>query len=366
MFFVSAFGQKQTTREYIEKYKDFAIREMVRSGVPASITLAQGVLETESGNSELVRKSNNHFGIKCKAEWTGEKVYHDDDESGECFRKYDSSYHSYRDHSDFLRTRAHYAFLFSLEPTDYKGWAHGLKKAGYATNPRYPQILIKTIEEYQLNDYSLEAMKSIPDYSVFVIKQQESKPKVVKVIDNTITQVESLIFPQNPKLKSFNGLKAVQVDSGTSLLALAIRFQIDLEDLLDYNDLLEDGILDRTSWIYLERKRFESSQKTYKVKANDNLYDISQALGIQLSYLMAYNGVNEGDYLKPGMILSLKSIMIDEKEKVVNEVRYHKVKPSESLKNIAKKYKVSVSDIKEWNKLESETIIVGQKLIISK
>jgi LysM repeat protein len=366
MFLFSVYAQKQTTREYIEKYKANAIQEMIRSGVPASITLAQGVLETESGNSELVRKSNNHFGIKCKAEWTGEKVYHDDDESGECFRKYDSSHHSYRDHSDFLRTRAHYAFLFSLDPTDYKGWAHGLKKAGYATNPRYPQILIKTIEEHQLNDYTIEGMKSIPDYAVFVLKTNDPKPKVVQVIDKTIGKVEELIFPKNPKIKLFNGLKAVQVDSGTSLLALAIRYQIDLEDLLDYNDLLEDGILDGSTLIYLQRKRLEALQNTYKVKQNDNLYDISQSLGIQLSYLMAYNGVNEGDYLKPGTILSLKSIMIDEKEKVVTEVKYHKVKPSESLKNIAKKYKVSVSDIKEWNKLETETIIVGQRLIISK
>lgn len=366
MLFFSAFTQKQTTREYIEKYKVYAIQEMIRSGVPASITLAQGVLETESGNSELVRKSNNHFGIKCKVEWVGEKVYHDDDESGECFRKYDSSFHSYRDHSDFLRTRAHYAFLFSLDPTDYKGWAHGLKKAGYATNPRYPQILIKTIEDHQLNEYTIEGMKSIPDYGVFELKPNESKPKVVQVIDKTIGKVEELIYPKNPKLKLLNGLKGVQVDSGTSLLALAIRFQIDLEDLLDFNDLLEDGILDESSWIYLQRKRFEGLQNTYKVKQNDDLYDISQAIGIQLSYLMAYNGVNEGDYLKPGTVLALKSILIDNMEKVVTEVKYHKVKPSESLKNIAKKYKVSVSEIKEWNKLETEIIIAGQKLIISK
>jgi LysM repeat protein len=363
---ISAISQKISTKDYISQYKEIAIQEMVRSGVPAAITLAQGVLETESGNSVLVKKSNNHFGIKCKAEWTGRKVYHDDDESGECFRQYDSSEHSYRDHSDFLRTRAHYAFLFSLDPTDYKGWAHGLKKAGYATNPRYPQILIKTIEDYQLNDYTLEGMKNIPDYKVFVLQQSAPKSKVERIVDNTITKVEELIYPKNIKLKTYNGLKAVQVDSGTSLLALAIKFQIDLEDLLDYNDLLEDGILDKTSWIYLQRKRFEALQPTYKVKLNDNLYDICQSLGIQLSYLMAYNGVNEGDYLKPGTVLSLKSIQIDDEDKVVTPVKYHEVKPSESLKTIAKKYKVSVSSIKTWNKLSTETIIVGQRLIISK
>ena len=366
LMITGAFSQKISTKDYILQYKEIAIEEMVRSGVPAAITLAQGVLETESGNSVLVKKSNNHFGIKCKVEWTGGKVYHDDDESGECFRQYDSSEHSYRDHSDFLRTRAHYAFLFSLDPTDYKGWAHGLKKAGYATNPRYPQILIKTIEDHQLNQYTLEGLKDIPDYKVFVLQQSAPKSKVEQMVSNTITTVEELIFPKNPKLKTYNGLKAVQVDSGTSLLALAFKFQIDLEDLLDCNDLLEDGILDKTCWIYLQRKRFEALQSTYKVKPNEELYDISQALGIQLSYLMAYNGVNEGDYLKPGTILSLKSIQIDEEDNVVNPVKYHQVKPSESLKTIAKKYKVSVSSIKTWNKLNTETIIVGQRLIVSK
>ena len=127
-----------------------AIREMQRTGVPASITLAQGILETEAGKSDLVIRSNNHFGIKCKSSWTGEKVYHDDDAQGECFRKYSDAEDSYKDHSDYLRTQPRYASLFSLDPLDYKGWATGLKKAGYATNPRYAQILIKYIEKYNL------------------------------------------------------------------------------------------------------------------------------------------------------------------------------------------------------------------------
>ena len=120
-------AQKMTAQNYIDTYKEYAISEMIRSGVPASITMAQGMLETENGNSDLVKKSNNHFGIKCKTEWTGEKVYHDDDENGECFRKYDSAVFSYRDHSDFLRNRPYYASLFSLDPIDYKAWAYGLK-----------------------------------------------------------------------------------------------------------------------------------------------------------------------------------------------------------------------------------------------
>src|SRR3954464_13828179 len=124
----------QTIKNYIASYKDIAIQEMQRTGVPAAITLAQGIHETSAGTSDLVVKSNNHFGIKCKSEWTGAAVYHDDDAKGECFRKYDDPFQSYRDHSDFLKNRPYYASLFQLNPTDYKAWAYGLKKAGYATN----------------------------------------------------------------------------------------------------------------------------------------------------------------------------------------------------------------------------------------
>src|SRR5882757_8211664 len=140
-------AQTITAEQYIEMYKDIAIREMKRMGVPASITLAQGLLETENGNGELVKKSNNHFGIKCKSSWSGGSVSHDDDANGECFRKYSKAEDSYRDHSNFLRGSERYASLFKLAPTDYKGWAYGLKKAGYATNPSYPAILIKSIED---------------------------------------------------------------------------------------------------------------------------------------------------------------------------------------------------------------------------
>ena len=138
--------------DYIRKYSATAVREMYRSGVPASITLAQGLLESRYGQSELAVKGNNHFGIKCH-DWTGKKMYYDDDAKGECFRVYASADESFRDHSDFLRYRDRYKFLFDYEVTDYKAWAHGLKKAGYATDPAYPSKLIKIIEDYQLYDY---------------------------------------------------------------------------------------------------------------------------------------------------------------------------------------------------------------------
>ena len=139
-------AEKSPQEAYIEKYSALAVAEMYRSGVPASITLAQGLLESGNGLSELARKSNNHFGIKCHNNWTGGRVYHDDDAKGECFRKYGHPYESYRDHSDFLRYRDRYKFLFDYKVTDYKSWAYGLKKAGYATDPAYPKKLIKLID----------------------------------------------------------------------------------------------------------------------------------------------------------------------------------------------------------------------------
>lgn len=156
LFFISVHisvnAQNNSVVAYIEKYKAIAMQEMIRTGVPASITLAQGILESNSGLSKLVKESNNHFGIKCKADWKGGVVYHDDDARGECFRSYSTPEDSYKDHSNFLSTRSNYSFLFNLDPFDFEGWALGLKKAGYATNPVYAQSLIRTIKEYNLRN----------------------------------------------------------------------------------------------------------------------------------------------------------------------------------------------------------------------
>lgn len=368
-----AAAQRISQLQYIEMHKEMAIAEMKRSGVPAAITIAQGILETESGNSELVKKSNNHFGIKCKAEWTGESVYHDDDESGECFRKYDSTIHSYRDHSDFLRTRAHYAFLFSLDPLDYKSWAFGLKKAGYATNPKYPQILIKTIEDYRLNELSIQAMKDIPDYAVYRIENKSVTEKITDFANQSVKKIEQKLEPENKKKswKYYNGLKAVYADSGVSLLAIATTYDIALSTLLDYNDLIDDGLLSSPAWLYLERKTVEGKQPKYVVKGNESLYEISQTVGIQLSYLLAYNGLNENDQLKKGIELSLKSSNFKDLSAVVNRVsnataKLHEVKPKENLFTIAKLYNVPLNDLRVWNNLASDQLAVGQKIIVSK
>ncbi|MBM3432521.1 MAG: hypothetical protein FJX92_05915 [Bacteroidetes bacterium] len=158
----------QKVLDYLDRYHVLAVDEMRRSGVPASITLAQGICESAAGSSRLALEGNNHFGIKCKKEWTGPTITHTDDFPNECFRKYASAEESYRDHSEFLRTRPHYAFLFTLDPLDYKGWAYGLKRAGYATSPTYPESLLRVIELYQLHQYdrAATAASSTPAGSV--------------------------------------------------------------------------------------------------------------------------------------------------------------------------------------------------------
>ena len=185
-------------KDYIQRYQLLAIEEMNRSGIPASIKMAQACLESGNGNSELSLKSNNHFGIKCKTTWRGKKVYYDDDEKDECFRKYRTVEDSYKDHTDFLMNNPRYAFLFDLDPDDYKNWAKGLKKAGYATAPNYHNVIIKIIEDYQL--YRLDHKMNINEMVAF--EGRKLNPNV----SNSMT-----INPfQSHKIKRFNGLKAVK------------------------------------------------------------------------------------------------------------------------------------------------------------
>ena len=184
--FIGRAQDQAVIENYISTYKALAIAEMQRTGVPASIKLAQGIHETMAGTSALVVKSNNHFGIKCKSNWTGESVSHDDDARGECFRKYSSPDKSYRDHSDFLKNSDRYASLFRLDPLDYAGWAYGLKKAGYATNPRYPQVIIRLIEQYGLQDYTLIALGK---------KHDDNDEQLARANDNEVenTVVETAV-----------------------------------------------------------------------------------------------------------------------------------------------------------------------------
>lgn len=356
-------AQRISPEEYIETYRDLAMREMQRSGVPAAITLAQGIFESESGNSNLVKESNNHFGIKCKPEWMGDRVYHDDDLKGECFRKYDSAALSYADHSDFLRSRPNYATLFELDPADYKSWAYGLKKAGYATNPRYPQLVIKVIEQYRLNDYSLMVLNRPLDDSG---ANASFATKTYKTIRNEVRAVVTSDDLKKIKTTRHLGLKAVFAEKGMSLLAIATKYNIALVDLLEYNDLLEDGLMDEDGWIYLQSKKTEGDKLKYIVKGGETTYSIAQENGMQLSYLLAYNGLEETSALRPGQVVYLKYSEDAIPDAPDQTVTYHKVKPNETLKTIAEKYKVTTADLKQWNHLSVDKLKPGQNIIILK
>ena len=355
--------------EYIEQFKGIAINEMKRSGVPASITLAQGILESENGNSELVKKSNNHFGIKCKNTWTGETVTHDDDANGECFRAYTNADESYRDHSDFLKANQRYASLFNLDPTDYAGWARGLKKAGYATNPKYPDLLVKYIEQYNLQQYSLIALNKLPETEI--AKTDESK----NVVPAETIPAEKPAIKENvmqaaadpDKIVSINKTKCVFAKKGTSLLLVANNNNISLSKLMEFNDLTEEGLLSKDQNIYLQKKSKTGEDDFYVVQQGETLYDVAQKTGVQLKYLLEYNNLSATAKLNTNAKLILKPGL----KHVVNNTGdkkngVHRVAPKEGLFSIARTYNVTIQQLRKWNNLDSDNLIIGQEIIVSK
>ncbi len=330
--FFQMHGQNSKTIAYINQYKEIAINEMIRSGVPAAITLAQAVLESQSGESDLVKRSNNHFGIKCKPEWTGARTFHDDDAKGECFRVYDNSEASFKDHSDFLRTRAHYQFLFNLSPTDSEAWAKGLKKAGYATAPTYPQKLIKIIKDYQLDQYNSIALARIKSPTLQII---ETTPVEATPIEKTITTIQDkeseseitesetyipaakknndqqnskyghLNYPEG--LFTINNTGVLLAKAGSSILAIANQYNISLSKLLLYNDMTEVDILKEDQLIYIERKQKKGEIEFHIVKQGETLNDISQITGVRLESILLYNKWNRSTLPTPGSKVYLKS-----------------------------------------------------------
>lgn len=365
-----ATAQRLTPEQYISKYKDIAISEMKRMGIPAAITLAQGILESENGNSELVLRSNNHFGIKCKNTWTGAVVYHDDDATGECFRSYTSAEDSYRDHSNFLRGSQRYASLFSIDAADYKAWAYGLKKAGYATNPQYPAILIKNIEQYNLQQYTLAGIKELPLFNTdsYYIKGADTVQVAMDVaVDAKDTASSESILDIPLKVITINQRKCVLAQKGISFLLIATRNNINLEKLLEYNELAEDGILGKTQYVFLEKKAKTGETDEYMVQPGQSLYDISQLNGIQLGSLMDYNKLSDGQRVEPGTKLYLRPVKKAAAVPGSNaKIRFHQVGAKEGLFSIAKKYKVTVDQLREWNDLSNDDLKTGQKLIVSK
>jgi len=290
----SSFSQVTEKREqYIKKYRVLAISEMQRSGIPASITLAQACLESNNGMSILSRKSNNHFGIKCKSTWRGRKAYHDDDYKHECFRKYSSVKDSYKDHSDFLKKNSRYASLFILDINDYKGWAYGLKRAGYATNPSYANSLIRIIEAYKLYKYD----------------QMISRRQLASLNNNSCIQTGALSNPyRTQRMISRNGLKAVAVKVGDSLSGIAKAFDLKVWQLQKYNDYPLDRVPVKDEILYIEPKRRKAGKglETYILGSGETVHYVAQMYGVKLSPLYRKNHIKKGTKPKEGTVIYLR------------------------------------------------------------
>ena len=265
----------QRYQDYINRYKDVAIQEMQRYGIPASITLAQGLLESGAGQSELCRKGNNHFGIKCH-EWSGRTIYHDDDESQECFRAYNSALESFEDHSRFLAEKPRYKRLFSLSRTDYKGWARGLKECGYATNPQYANSLIGIIETYQLHQYDRAAGRH-----------------------HNTGGVAGSVANEHP-IHAYNKNFYLYARSGDTFKSLAAETGVSARRLARYNELDRKHQLSEGEVIYLEKKQTRAlkdfKNRPHVVRAGDSMHSIAQMYGIRLKSLYQKNGLSP-DYM---------------------------------------------------------------------
>jgi LysM repeat protein len=291
--------QRQMSREeYIQKYYPLAISEMERSGIPASIILAQGCWESQNGNSVLATDGNNHFGIKCKSDWKGKKIYHDDDAKGECFRKYAHAEASYIDHSDFLMSGSRYSFLFRLDPKDYAGWARGLKQAGYATDPTYPERLIKIIEDFKLYVYDEYG----DNRQLASIKQDAESPKKTK---SPMAKTTKIIH----QVEMRNGLRTIVVGEGDTYESLTKRFKLKDWQLYTYNDFGKGRQPRPNEILYLEAKYRKASllHTKHVTEEGDTMHYIAQRYGIRLKQLLSRNRMHEGEEPAVGQIVYLHS-----------------------------------------------------------
>ncbi len=397
---------KLTVEQYIEKYSAMAVEEMYRSHIPASITLAQGILESGNGNSRLATQANNHFGIKCKNTWTGQTLNEDDDAPQECFRKYDAAIDSYRDHSDFLMKGKRYAFLFDLDSKDYKAWAFGLKKAGYATNPQYPELIISFIEKHQLNKY--DEVK---------ISEEEQTEKAVAKAEIVKTYGKEIII---------NGVPAITAKANESYAQIALNYDIKVYNIYKFNDLQKDDECKAGDTIYLKNKKNKAEIETYTYAKGDNIHKISQRFGIKIEKILSRNNLVLNQQPAVGQLIYLNSnrlqaiiiaentIQKDSVEIIKTEISpnvskidtivlnetvyedpkknietmypinentlsyfdtleekkselsfFHTVQAGETLYGIAKKYNVKVDALQFLNALKNNNIEIGQKLIVN-
>jgi LysM repeat protein len=389
---------KLTVEQYIEKYAKYAVEEMYRSKIPASITLAQGILESGNGNSRLAVEGNNHFGIKCKSTWTGESIYEDDDAPNECFRKYKHAIESYQDHSEFLMRNSRYAFLFDLEPTNYVEWAKGLKRAGYATNPQYAELLITFIERHKLHKFDTEKPSGTEAEQIATIKIAEQK-----------------LFGKQIMV---NGVPGLTAKEGQSYAEIAIDFDLKVFQIYRYNDLTKDAVCSAGDTVYLKQKKNKSESLVHIVSNGQTMHWIAQHYAIKLDKLLERNLMQDGQEPATGEFIQMNETRTTAPKLVKLEVTppieqidttqtketytalvtenpiqnietskpapvsdispvdslhdfkenlsfFHTVQKGETLYGIGKKYGVRVDAIQFINALESDSIEVGQKLIIN-
>jgi LysM repeat protein len=301
---------------YVAKYRDIAVNEMKRTGIPASITLAQGMIESDYGRSTLAREGNNHFGIKCHSDWAGKKIYHHDDHRNECFRSYGKAEDSFYDHSEFLRTGSRYRFLFDLGPSDYKGWAKGLRKAGYATNPDYANMLIRTIEEKGLQYYDSgykPGSVQEPVTTELVVKPSQPAPQANDSVRNKMLATpvnEKMAVVARPKrVLENNGLRYIIVKDGDTRKGIEEEFQLLGWELSRYNDLASDFRITPGQMLYLQAKRdkAEAGKEFYETSDGDTMYQLAQKFGVRLKSLYKMNGIQEGQEPAPGTRIWLRS-----------------------------------------------------------
>jgi LysM repeat protein len=274
----------QRYQDYFDQYKDVAVEQMLKYHIPASITLAQGVLESGAGRSELATRANNHFGIKCNG-WTGRKSYHDDDERNECFRAYDNVYESYQDHSIFLTTSKRYSSLFQLKLTDYKGWAKGLKACGYATRPTYATKLIENIQLYKL--YQYDTAKGYDKFQTQQVKNGDLR-----------------------HIYAFNKNYYLIARKGDTFRSIAKEVDVSYRKLAKYNERNKNDKLEEGEIVWLKKKR-SKAPKDYKgrvhyVKAGESMYSISQRYGIRLKKLYKINNLPPDYQIRVGEAIRLR------------------------------------------------------------
>ncbi len=308
--FGNEYGDKRITRsDYIAIWKNVAIQNMQEFKIPASITLAQAILESGDGNSELAKMSNNHFGIKCH-DWEGERVYYDDDKRGECFRKYEDAGASFADHSRFL-LRKRYASLFELDTKDYKGWAKGLKKCGYATNPAYARLLIDLVEKHDLDKY--DEMSSV-NREEFLAK---TETKSTEVVDKDKKASKKSKKPKIPEVITLNSgrlvqlsdnkIKYIKAQEGDSPETIAEDLDLPVWLIRKYNDLGKESILATGELVYIQPKRSKARKIAHHlVQEGETMRSISQSYGVKMKVLYKKNNLKFGEEPIVGMKLLLK------------------------------------------------------------